>query len=133
MIGAGAIANLILNLILIPRFGILGAALATLLSYMLLPIIEYPIVRRIYPIPYEWGRLCKLLVVSTGIYLVGILLKTGQLWIDLGVGATLILVWGLALYWWRFFAQNELSAALAASSALLRIFRRGVQHMLSKA
>jgi O-antigen/teichoic acid export membrane protein len=125
IIGAGAVINLILNLILIRPFGMLGAAIATVLSYLLLPIIEYPIVRRIYPVPYEWGRLFKLLLVSIGIYLVGIMLKTGQLWIDLGVGISLIFAWGLTLYLLRFFPQNELAAARAASGRLLRIFRRG--------
>jgi O-antigen/teichoic acid export membrane protein len=132
MVGAAALVNLCLNLILIPRFGMLGAAIATVVSYMLLPIIEYPIVRRLYPVPYQWGRLCKLFLVSIGIGLAGILLKTGRLWIDLGLGSALILVWLLVLYLWRFFDQKELAAARAAGHYLLNVFRREFQQMPSK-
>lgn len=124
IIGAGAIINFGFNLLLIPRFGMVGAAVATVLSYMLLPIIEYPIVRRLYPVPYEWGRLAKLLTISIAIYLIGVMLKTGRLWVDIGVGSGLILAWGLALYLGRFFGKNELLAARAASSWVLRSFRR---------
>jgi len=124
IIGAGAIINFGFNLLLIPRFGMVGAAVATVLSYMLLPIIEYPIVRRLYPVPYEWGRLAKLLIISIAIYLIGVMLKTGRLWVDIGVGSGLILAWGLALYLGRFFGKNELLAARAASSWVLRSFRR---------
>jgi O-antigen/teichoic acid export membrane protein len=35
---AGAISNVILNLVFIPRFGIMGSAYATLISYSLIPI-----------------------------------------------------------------------------------------------
>lgn len=132
IIGAAALVNLILNIILIPRFGMMGAAAATLFSYLLLPIIEYPLVRRLYWIPYEWERLVKLLVTSLAIYLVGVWSKTGWLWVDLGLGTGLILVWWLVLYWSRFFTSNELSAAQAASGTLLRIFRRSFQHVVSK-
>ena len=36
--GIGAISNVILNLVFIPRFGIMGSAYATLISYSLIPI-----------------------------------------------------------------------------------------------
>lgn len=133
IIGAGALINLILNLILIPRFGMMGAATATVLSYMLLPLIEYPIVQRFYPVRYEWWRLLKLFIVSIGIYLVGMSLKTGRVWVDLAVGILLVLAWGLILLVTGFLVPNELSAARAASSAVLRTLIRGFQRMTSKA
>jgi O-antigen/teichoic acid export membrane protein len=37
----GAVANIILNIFLIPKYGILGAAFATLISYSLIPMIIY--------------------------------------------------------------------------------------------
>lgn len=132
IIGAGAVINLALNLILIPPLGMLGAAIATVLSYMMLPIIEYPIVRRLYPIPYEWARFAKLLTISTVVYLIGMWLKTGKVWVDVGVGSVLILGWGGALYLARFFPQNELLVAQTTSYALLSFFRRGFHQMVSK-
>lgn len=49
--------NLILNYILIPPFGMLGAALATFLSYLTLPILSYLFSQPLYKIKYEWSRL----------------------------------------------------------------------------
>ncbi|MCX6570926.1 MAG: oligosaccharide flippase family protein [Candidatus Aminicenantes bacterium] len=121
IVGAGAVVNLFLNLALIPPFGMMGAAVATVLSYMLLPIIGYFIVRRLYPVPYEWRRLLKLALVSVGVYLAGVVLKTGKLWIDLGMEIMLVLTWGLALYGWRFFTQSELVTARSTTSKGLHI------------
>jgi O-antigen/teichoic acid export membrane protein len=127
IIGASALINLCLNLILIPRFQMLGAAIATVISYMLLPIIEYPIVRKLYPVPYEWGRLAKLFIVSVGVYVAGIMLKTGHVWIDLAVGCAVIVGWGLILYLLGFFSQRELAAANVAVSTFLQNMRRRFQ------
>ena len=132
IMGAGAVFNLFLNFILIPPFGMMGAAVATVLSYALLPIIEYFIVRRLYPVPYEWRRLLKLALVSVGVYLTSVVLKTGQLWVDLGVGTALVLAWALVLYGWGFFTQNELAAARAATSKGLRAFQVCLRRVVSK-
>ncbi|HZE73245.1 MAG TPA: oligosaccharide flippase family protein [Pyrinomonadaceae bacterium] len=126
IIGTSALINLGLNVVLIPRYGMYGAAVATLVSYMLLPVIEYPIVRRLYPVPYAWGRLAKLFIISCLVYLAGAWLKTGRILIDLGSGLSLILVWGLALYLARFFTPPELSAARAAAQRLTTLFRKGL-------
>ncbi|MCS6807284.1 MAG: polysaccharide biosynthesis C-terminal domain-containing protein [Bacteroidota bacterium] len=55
--GASALANIALNLALIPLCGIWGAAWATLGAYMLSAILMYCITRRIYPLRYEWKRI----------------------------------------------------------------------------
>ena len=132
VVGTAAVFNLLLNLILIPPFGMMGAAVATVLSYALLPIIEYLVVRQLYPVPYEWGRLLKLALVSAGTYLTSIVLKTGQFWIDLGIGSLLILTWGLALYGWRFFTQGELVAARSTTSKSLQILHVRLRRIVSK-
>ncbi len=111
IMGAGAIFNLLLNFALIKPFGMMGAAVATLLSYALLPVIEYFIVRNLYPVPYEWRRLLKLAVVSMGIYFMSVSIRTGQIAIDLFFGMALLLLWGLILYVWRFFTKAEVAWA----------------------
>jgi O-antigen/teichoic acid export membrane protein len=123
IIGTGAIINLILNYTLIPLYGMTGAALATVLSYMTLPLIQYPIVRRLYFVSYEWRRLSKLALASVGIYLIAFVLKTNLIWVNLVAGMLLIILWLLVLYWWKFFTQNELSAAQSMGSRLLGTFR----------
>lgn len=59
--------NLVANLILIPRFGAMGAALATLFSYGLLSSLFLYWSQRLHPIPLEKGKLlycCLLVAVS---------------------------------------------------------------------
>jgi len=68
IIGIAAIINLGLNFVLIPNYGMMGAAIATFISYLTLPIGAYLISRRYYPIEYEWGRLSKIFFVAVVIY-----------------------------------------------------------------
>lgn len=89
--GAGAVTNVIANLILIPMFGMMGAAYSTLLSYAVLALGIYFASQRVYPMQYEWGRIVRLVVVTAipliGFWLlsaepatfVGLLEKTGML------------------------------------------------------
>jgi O-antigen/teichoic acid export membrane protein len=57
---AAASANVAGNFILIPRFGMMGAAWATVLSYAVMALVGLVLSRRLYPIPFETGRLLRL-------------------------------------------------------------------------
>ncbi len=57
---AGTVANVALNLILIPPLGIVGAAIALVGSYLVVVVLMYVLTRRLFPVPYEWGRLALL-------------------------------------------------------------------------
>lgn len=56
---APAIANVILNLILIPRFGLDGALWATTISYALGAVAAWSLGRRACPLPIPWDVLAK--------------------------------------------------------------------------
>lgn len=118
-----AVLNLSLNLILIPPFGMMGAAMATLLSYSALPLIGYVVVHRLYPVPYEWQRLLKLAMVSGAVFWIGEILKTNQVALDLFMGAALIFVWAFALYEWRFFTRTELSTLRSGARGVLPLIK----------
>lgn len=60
-IGAGA--NVLFNIILIPRFGLLGAASAALGASLLVNGIIVVVGQRLYRVEYEWNRLLPLFVV----------------------------------------------------------------------
>jgi len=66
-----ALTNVGLNLILIPLYGSMGAALSTLLAYAVLALIAYIVNQRIYPVPFEIGIFFIAL-------LIGIFLYTGS-------------------------------------------------------
>ena len=65
ILGAASVINILLNIILIPRQGIMGAAVATIITYLFVVVYTYLIAQRSYPIPYELKRL--MLVTLTGI------------------------------------------------------------------
>ena len=77
--GAGALVNVAANLLLIPRLGIIGAALATLASYMVMAAVLHHFAQKYYPIAYEYGKLAKMLgiVFLTGATYYALLFRGG--------------------------------------------------------
>lgn len=55
--GVAAAANIVANVVLIPIYGIMGAAFATLLSYVVSALGMYLVSQKFYPIQYEIKRL----------------------------------------------------------------------------
>ncbi len=58
--GIGAAINVAMNLLLIPKFGMFGAAWATFFAYAAMAIAIYFVSHRFYPVQYELGRLLKI-------------------------------------------------------------------------
>lgn len=58
---AGALVNVAANLFLIPILGIVGAALATLASYMVMAAGLFLFAQKFYKVPYEYGKIVKIL------------------------------------------------------------------------
>jgi O-antigen/teichoic acid export membrane protein len=100
--GLAALTNIAANLYLIPEYGIIGAALATLAAYLVMMISIFIANQIIYPINYEYGRLtiiiCYLILVI-GLYY----------YFDLSIYLRVILVLGmpLILYNSKFFKSEE--------------------------
>jgi O-antigen/teichoic acid export membrane protein len=59
--GAGALINVVVNLLIIPVLGIYGASLATLASYLIMAIGSFAVSQRFYKINYEYGKILKIL------------------------------------------------------------------------
>lgn len=60
--------NLLLNYIFIPRYGMMGAVWATLISYCALVVLKFFWARRFYPVRVEWVRLGKIFFAALLIY-----------------------------------------------------------------
>ncbi len=67
---AALAANIVLNLLLVPPLGIVGAGLALVASYVVVLALMYFFTQRLFPVPYQWGRLAR--VTCTAAALVGI-------------------------------------------------------------
>ena len=64
---AALISNVVLNLILVPPLGIVGAGLALVGSYLVVIALMYWFTQRLFPVPYEWGRLARVLFVAAAL------------------------------------------------------------------
>jgi O-antigen/teichoic acid export membrane protein len=71
---AALVANLALNLALVPSLGIVGAGLALVASYVVVVALMYVFTQRLFPVPYQWGRLARVLLVSAALVGLGELL-----------------------------------------------------------
>ena len=73
---AAAGTNVGLNFLLIPRFGIVGAAWANGAAYFMQAVLGYLFSQRFYPIPYEWDRIVRACASAVFAYLVARLLPS---------------------------------------------------------
>ena len=63
---AALVANVALNLVLVPPLGIVGAGLALVASYLVVLALMYVFTQRLFPVPYEWGRLARVVLAVGG-------------------------------------------------------------------
>jgi O-antigen/teichoic acid export membrane protein len=68
---AALVSNVALNLILVPPLGIVGAGLALVASYLVVIALMYGFTQRLFPVPYEWGRLARVLFAAAALVGVG--------------------------------------------------------------
>lgn len=66
---AGAVLTIVLNIILIPKYHYLGAAIATFCCYLFMMIVSYIMGQKYYPVPYARKKLIAYLVMVILIYL----------------------------------------------------------------
>jgi O-antigen/teichoic acid export membrane protein len=104
---ASAALNIGLNLILVPRFGIVAAAWNTVAGYSLLLLLVYYQSHKLYPVPYEYRRLAVLTVLGTAVFFLGRALRLTNPYLSL---LSKFLVTGLfpaSLFLLGFFTDRE--------------------------
>lgn len=77
--------NVPLNYLLIPHLGIIGAALATVLSFSFLTVVGMVISQQLYYVPYRWGNI-------TGAAFLAIVISHSVMLFDLPVTFVMIMV-----------------------------------------
>ncbi len=103
----GAVINIIANILLIPWFGLMGAAYATLIAYFVMALSLYWITQRIYPIEYERVKLVKIALITGLIVLFDHWLKFPSQTLF----QSILLILFLALvYWLRIFDAREIQS-----------------------
>ena len=105
----GAAMNLGLNVALIPRYGMFGAAWANAASYAVQCAIAYYFSQRFYPIPHEGSRIGRAVASAAVAYLVAAGLPDTRPWIGVLLrGTTVLALTGTLLWVTGFFKVEEL-------------------------
>jgi O-antigen/teichoic acid export membrane protein len=104
---AALVTNVVLNLILVPPLGIVGAGLALVASYLVVLALMYGFTQRLFPVPYEWGRLVRVVLVSAILIGAGELLLPTEGAVGLLTRAALALAYPLLLLATGFFTPGE--------------------------
>jgi O-antigen/teichoic acid export membrane protein len=104
---AALAANVALNLILVPPLGIVGAGLALVASYLVVLALMYFFTQRLFPVPYQWGRLAKVVLASALLVGVGELVMPTAGAAGLLGRAALLVAYPLALFATGFFTAGE--------------------------
>ena len=100
--GVAAALNVALNFALIPPYGRMGAAIATVAAYTLLFVAMAWRAQRVFPVAYQWRRVATLAVASVGLTVVGKALA-----VPLGVAVALTLAFPLVLLLLGFYLPVE--------------------------
>jgi O-antigen/teichoic acid export membrane protein len=103
--GAAAAVNATLNVILIPQYGMMGAAVATIAAYATMFAGMAWWAQRIYPVPYQWRRIFTAALVGATLVVAGKLVGGG-----LAVAFPLALAYPLALLPLGFYLPAERKA-----------------------
>jgi O-antigen/teichoic acid export membrane protein len=112
IVGFAAALNVTLNLVLIPRYGMMAAAWTTFASYLILALLTCLCARRFYRVDYEYGRLIKLAAALLAVLAAGqATIRIAGVW-----GAAwrllLLLLFPALLFVLRFFRRGEMEKAL---------------------
>ena len=98
-----AAVNIGLNVLLIPRYGMIGAAIATLVAYVVLFFAMLWYAQVVYPVAYQWRRVATVVGVAAALTVTGRVLG-----VPLAVAIVLAAVYPLVLLGLGFFLPAEL-------------------------
>ena len=104
-----AAINIGLNFVFIPLWGIIGAAFATLISYIAWNGLKIYYSAKFYDLHFDLWRLGHITAVGLGLYLVSsAIVNTGSMPLDLGIKFLILLTYPLLFLITGFFKDNEL-------------------------
>jgi O-antigen/teichoic acid export membrane protein len=69
--GAAAAVNVGVNFVLIPRYGMMGAAVSTLVAYVIMFLGMTVRAQQVFPVPYQWRRIALAAAAAVGLTVLG--------------------------------------------------------------
>lgn len=122
---SNGILVLLLNFILIKKYGVYGAALTTLGAFIYKTSLTYYFSSRYYKIHFEFLRIGKIVLAAALIYSVTLLLNFSSVYTGLVVKTGLVLTFPIVLSGFKFYSPYEKKKAIAyvqsKFSSLIRV------------
>jgi O-antigen/teichoic acid export membrane protein len=100
-----ALLNIVLNILLIPRIGMIAAALTTATSYFLMFVGVFFLAYKIVRLPYEYYRILKIFLSSMLIYTAAKYLSQNNIW--MAIVTKLLLLAFFPVFLWLIGFLNE--------------------------
>ncbi len=115
---AGLAVNVIGIVVLVPAIGIAGAGIALCAAYVAMLVVMYLLTRGVFPVPFQWSRIARVVVILATVSVAGnLLLPTHGLAGFALRGLAWLLIWPL-LHWSGFLGEAE-------RETVARLARRG--------
>jgi len=103
----GAVINIGLNFLLIPRYGIMGAASSTIATYIIIMIALVIYCKNLMEVSFEWVRILKIFLVTAIIFFTGFFIKIDNLTASIFFKLFIIILYPFLLYLFRFYKKSE--------------------------
>ena len=106
---AGALTTIVLNLILVPKYGYMGSAWVSLFAYFIMMVLSYTLGQKHYPIPYNVKRILAYLFLS-------VILVVLSFWVfnrNIYIGNALLLAFAAGIF---YLEKDQLKGILIKSN-----------------
>ena len=107
---AAGVTNVGLNLIFVPKYGYMAAAVNTFIAYGLQATVMYFLAQRAYRMPYEYARVLRMIAVGIATFALASAIPVGAGWTGLAVRLGILLTYPFLLTLTRFWTQDEVKA-----------------------
>jgi len=94
----GAAVTIVLNVILIPKYGYVGSSWAHFSCYFTMMVLSYFLGRKFYPVQYDLKAIISYIFLAAGLFLIGNNLHIEQLFSRLVVNSGLIVVFLIVVF-----------------------------------
>jgi len=109
-----AVLNILLNFLLIPKFHMLGAAYATIISFIVLYFLSYRAAQKQYKIPYENKKLMLLIILWIVLISISSLTNSFTICIRILIKILIFVSFPFILYLFNFFEPVEIRRILGS-------------------
>jgi O-antigen/teichoic acid export membrane protein len=120
----GAVINIGLNFLLIPRYGIMGAASSTIITYIIIMIILFIYSWKLMEVNFEWFRVFKIIMVTAAIFCTGYFINIESTALSVIFKVFIIILYPFLLYPLRFYKESEIERVKRVIRSGLKKIRR---------